>query len=102
LAIYSLPGGKGYLLVSNQESNNFKVYERTGAHKFLGTFAVEGAEDTDGIDVSNASLGHRFPQGLFACHTSRGNCPVLLVAWEAVAQAIPPGLEIEVTKSLRP
>jgi 3-phytase len=102
LTIYPLSGGRGYLLVSNQESNNFKVYERSGAHKFLGTFAIQGAEDTDGIDVCNASLGRDFSHGLFACHTSRGTCPVLLIPWKAIAQAVPPGLEIDVTKGVRP
>jgi 3-phytase len=103
LAIYHLPNGTGYLLVSNQGSNNFKVYERTANHKYLGTFAIQGAEDTDGIDVSNTNLGRSFPLGLFACHTAEGdgNCPVLLVPWEAIARAVPPGLAVDVSWSPR-
>jgi 3-phytase len=102
LTIYHLPGGTGYLLVSNQESNNFKVYERTADHHFLGTFAIQGAEDTDGIDVHNANLGPRFPQGLFACHTGAEDiCPVLLTPWEAVAEAVRPGLQINVSCNRR-
>ena len=88
LAIYHLPGGAGYLLVSNQGGNNFKVYDRV-THAFVGTFAVEGAKETDGIDVCNASLGPLFPKGLFACHTAKGKCPVLLVPWDTVAKAVP-------------
>ncbi len=99
LAIYYLPGGKGYLIVSNQGSNNFKVYGRARPHEFLGTFAIRGATDSDGLDVCNANLGPRFPKGLFACHTGEGNCPVLLTPWEsvaqAVAQAVPPGLKVD-------
>lgn len=95
LAIYRLPGGVGYLIVSNQGSSNFKVYQRAGAHEFLGTFAVQGAKNTDGIDLCHAHLGPHFPQGLFACHTGEGRCPVLLTPWEAIAQALTPHLKVD-------
>jgi len=101
LAIYYLPGGGGYLIVSNQGRSNFKVYERAAPHKFLGTFAIAGAKETDGLDVSNASLGQHFPKGLFVCHTAEGNCPILLTPWESVARAIPSGLKIDTSWSRR-
>lgn len=101
LALYYLPRGKGYLLVSNQGSNNFKIYERDGAHQYVGTFAIQGAQDTDGIDVTNASLGGPFARGLFACHTGKGNCPILLTPWEAVARAVEPGLQVDTSWSGR-
>jgi 3-phytase len=97
LAIYYLPGGKGYLLVSNQGKDNFKVYRREGDHAFLGTFAIQGARDSDGLDVTNANLGPAFPHGFFACHTASGNCPILVTPWEAIAKAMKPELMIDTT-----
>ncbi len=101
LALYHLPGGAGYLIVSNQGKSNFKVYELEVPHRFVGTFAVEGARATDGIDVCNTNLGPLFPNGLFACHTQKGNCPVLLIRWEHIAQAIPSGLKIDNSQDRR-
>jgi 3-phytase len=95
LALYPLPGGGGYLIVSNQGSSNFKVYQRAGAHEFVGTFAVQGATKTDGLDVCNANLGPPFAQGLFACHTEEGNCPVLLTRWDAIARAASSQLKVD-------
>ncbi|MBI4767175.1 MAG: phytase [Deltaproteobacteria bacterium] len=88
LAIYYKPDGAGYLIVSNQGKDNFKVYQRSGTHEFVGTFAIQGARKTDGLDVVNANLGPQFPNGLFACHTGEGNCPVLLTPWEKIADAV--------------
>lgn len=100
LAIYRQPGGggggKGYLLVSSQGSDNFKVYRRDGRHEFIGTFTIRGARDTDGIDVANVALGPAFPKGLFACHSGSGSpCPVLLTPWDAIARFFQPALETD-------
>lgn len=98
LAIYHLLEGKGLLLVSNQSRDNFKVYRREAAHEFVGTFAIEGAKDTDGLDVINVNLGPRFPNGLFACHSAEENrCPILLTPWEAIAKVFQPELNISTT-----
>jgi 3-phytase len=101
LAIYCMPDGGGYLIVSNQGRSNFKVYERAAPHRFVGTFAVEGAKTTDGLDVCNANLGPRYPYGLFACHTAEGNCPVLITPWDGIAKAVPSGLKIDNSWSRR-
>ena len=96
LAIYHLPGGEGYLLVSNQSRDCFHVYERTGGHRFLGAFTVQGARDTDGIDVANVALGAAFGKGLFACHSgTSGACPVLLARWDDIAGRLNPPLKID-------
>jgi 3-phytase len=97
VAIYHTPGGKGYLLVSSQGNNSFKVYRRRGAHEYLGTFAIQGARDTDGIDVTNVALGAAFPKGLFACHTDSSGRPVLLTRWEHIAKALAPPLKVDTT-----
>lgn len=101
LAIYHLPGGAGYLIVSNQVNSDFKVYERSDRHRFVGTFAIEGAERTDGIDVCNADLGPRFPNGVFACHTDVGHCAVLLTRWDNVAKSLTPSLRFDTTWNRR-
>jgi len=99
LAIYRFANGEdGYLLVSNQGANNFKVFELTGKHKFLGAFAVKGSQETDGIDVTSANLGGKFDKGLFACHSNSkrgGGCPVLLTAWSDIAKSLTPPLKID-------
>ncbi|MBN2314948.1 MAG: phytase [Sedimentisphaerales bacterium] len=95
LAIYYLPKGRGYLIVSNQSRDNFKVFRREGAHEFVGTFAIAGVKETDGLDVVSADLGFRFPSGLFACHSAEENqCPVLLTPWASIATVFQPELEI--------
>ncbi len=60
-----------YLLVSDQGRNRFMAYRREAPHEFVAEFAIEGAVDTDGIDVSPANFGPRFPDGVFVCHTGR-------------------------------
>jgi len=95
VAIYHMPGGKGYLIVSSQGSNCFKVYRREGGHGFVGTFSVRGARDTDGIDVTAAALAGPFAKGLFACHTDSAGRPVLLTPWERIARSITPPLVID-------
>jgi 3-phytase len=91
LALARSPGGEEVLIVSNQGKSNFKVYQRVAPYRCLGTFAVRGAKDTDGIDVCQADLGPRFPRGLFGCHTGSGRCPVLLTPGDAVMAAVWPG-----------
>lgn len=98
LAIYHLPEGQGFLLVSNQSRDNFKVYRREGAHEFIGTFAIEGAKETDGLDVISVNMGPRFPNGLFSCHSAEeSRCPVLLTPWESIAKVFQPELNISTT-----
>lgn len=78
---------EGLLIVSSQGQNRFFVYERTGAHRFLGSFSVTGAEETDGIDIFPVPLGEEFPQGLFGCHTAATIRPsVLLTSWSQIAK----------------
>jgi len=48
-------------------------------------------EQTDGIDVTSASLGPAFPHGLFVAQdgvNEGGNQNFKLVPWEAIANAI--------------
>lgn len=71
LALYTTANGEGYLLVSSQGNFSYAVFERGGDNRYLGSFkitganGVDGVEETDGIEAISASLGARYPRGLF-------------------------------------
>lgn len=95
LAIFRLADQKGYLLVSDQGKNTFRVYRREGSHEYVGAFAIKGAADTDGIEVVSTGLGSKFPNGLFLCHTAaKSPCPVLLTPWDSIAGSFSPPLAL--------
>lgn len=106
LAIYSGPNGSGYLIVSSQGNNTFKIYERGEPHRFVTTIApVAGkfgdVEETDGIAVSNRALPPLFPKGLFIAQDGRNGRAkqnFKLFAWEEIAGTT---LLIDVTSSPR-
>lgn len=103
LTIYYTSSG-GYLLASSQGNSSFVAYERTGTNAYLKTFTigagngVDGVSGTDGIDVTNISLGPAFPQGLFVAQDTAndgGNQNFKLVPWQSIAQAGSPPLSID-------
>lgn len=70
LTIYPTDSVNGYLIASSQGSYSYAVFERQGNNKYLGSFrivdgTIDGAEETDGIDVTNVPLGKNFPKGMF-------------------------------------
>ncbi|MFD2160866.1 phytase [Paradesertivirga mongoliensis] len=70
ISIYHTSDSTGYILVSNQQMNSFMVYKREGekdnphAHKLVKEIPFSTLE-SDGSDVSNLSLGVKFPKGMF-------------------------------------
>ncbi len=78
------------------------IYERGGTNAYVGTFriadgAVDGVNDTDGIEAMNASLGDAFPKGLFVAQEGSNIGPAAnqnykLVPWEAIASKFVPRL----------
>jgi 3-phytase len=101
VAIYYGKDGAGYVVVSNQGDNNYAVYRRDGKNEFLGHFSVvadpargiDGASETDGLDVISTALGPAFPHGLFIAQDGRNIAPMerqnfKLVPWERVADAM--------------
>ena len=60
----------GYLLVSDQQANQFRIYRREGEpgrpheHPLIKTVAVS-AIASDGSEVTSTALGPKFPHGLF-------------------------------------
>lgn len=70
LAIAYGPNGTGYLIASSQGNYSYVVYKREGNNEYVKKFrigdgAIDGAEETDGIDVTTANLGGKFPKGVF-------------------------------------
>lgn len=70
LAIAYGPNGTGHLIASSQGNYSYVVYKREGKNEFVKKFrigdgAIDGAEETDGIDVTTANLGGKFPKGVF-------------------------------------
>lgn len=93
--------GAGYLVVSNQGADNYAVYRREGDNAFIGHFAIvandvlgiDGASETDGLDVTSMAVGKAFPQGLLVVQDGRNLAPAekqnfKLVPWERVAAAL--------------
>ncbi|KEO75594.1 phytase [Anditalea andensis] len=70
ISIYKKENGKGYILVSDQQANQFHIFTREGQaenphqHVLLKTIKV-AAMESDGSEVINANLGPMFPNGLF-------------------------------------
>ncbi len=105
LAIYAASDGRGYLLASSQGNNTFVIYERGGTNAYVGTFriaagAVDGVNDTDGIEVTSAALGPAFPKGLFVAQDGSNTGPSAnqnykLVPWEAIASKFVPPLLVD-------
>jgi len=70
ISIYKIDDGSGYILVSDQQANKFRIFNRVGPqenpHKHELIKVVDASTtSSDGSDVSNASLGPLFPRGLF-------------------------------------
>lgn len=101
IGIYRGRDGTGYLVVSNQGADNYAVYRRDGDNAFVGMFSIvannelgiDGASETDGLEVTSTPLGNRFPQGLLVVQDGRNITPAgkqnfKLVPWERVAAAL--------------
>ncbi len=101
IGIFHGKDGKGWIVVSNQGADNYAVYRRDGDNAFIGHFhivandarGIDGASETDGLDVTSRALGPRFPYGLLVVQDGRNLMPAerqnyKLVPWERVAGAL--------------
>ena len=71
LTLYYKSDGGGYLIASGQSAGpdaRDVVYAREGTNAWVGTFRVQDADETDGMDVTNFPLGPAFPHGVFVTH----------------------------------
>jgi 3-phytase len=101
VAIFRGKDGAGFVILSNQGADNYSVYRREGDNAFIGQFSIvandalgiDGASETDGLDVTSTPLGKSFPQGLLVVQDGRNITPTQkqnfkLVPWERVAAAL--------------
>jgi len=70
ISIYNLDDSTGYILVSDQQANEFHVFPREGEvdnphqHSLLKVVPVS-TNSSDGSDVTSITLNENFPGGLF-------------------------------------
>lgn len=101
LAIFHGVGDTGYLVLSNQGADSYALYRREGDNEFLGMFQVgandalgiDGASETDGLEVTSRPLGPAFPHGLLVVQDGRNITPserqnFKLVPWRNVVEAM--------------
>ncbi|ADM09467.1 phytase domain protein [Parvularcula bermudensis HTCC2503] len=91
LSLYAKDDGTGYLVASSQGNDTYAVYDRlTGA--YLGRFRiapgdeVDGAEETDGLDVTSRALPG-YPEGMLVVQdgfNDDGNQNFKYVDWRDV------------------
>jgi 3-phytase len=96
IALYVQPGGRGYVISSDQLPGNsrYLLFPRSPRPDGPGAFPAEwygGADSTDGLDAASAPLGRVFPRGLVVAMNSRGR-NFFLYRWEDVAAAAVPPL----------
>ena len=92
IGIYARPDGTGYLVAVDQRSGEsiFHLYKREGEpgqpHDHSAELLVfkGGADGTDGLDATSASLGPDFPNGLLVAMNSSGK-NFLLYRWPVIA-----------------
>lgn len=98
VGLYAQKNGKGYLVVSSQGNNSYAVFRREGDNAYVGSFAViadgasgiDGISETDGLDVTSASLGASLEGGAFVAQDGRNVSPpenqnFKLVPWSTIA-----------------
>ncbi len=101
VAIYAQPEGKGYVIVSSQGNNTYAVFRREGDNAYVGSFAVnangasgiDGISETDGLEVTSASLGAGLEGGAFVAQDGRNVSPpenqnFKLVPWSVIAEKL--------------
>jgi len=83
ISIYNVDDETGYILVSDQSANRFRIYQREGTpaeididdpednvparphlHKLIKIVDVS-TNNSDGSDITSVALGNKFPSGLF-------------------------------------
>ena len=100
LAIYRA-AGQAYLVVSSQGNDSYVVLDAAAPYRVRGAFriginveaGIDGASETDGLDVTATPLGPGFPRGLLVVQDGRKRLPegpqnFKYVSWEDVARAL--------------
>ncbi|WP_323755811.1 phytase [Roseivirga sp.] len=70
ISIYDAGNGKGFILVSDQQANQFQIFSREGTvdnphqHELLKTIKVS-TNESDGSEISNVAFNDTFKHGIF-------------------------------------
>ncbi len=112
VTLYYTSQNTGYLIVSDQSTSMYHIFQREATHDYIATFKIGAGDgidqvtDSDGIDVTNAGLGTTFPQGLFVAQdnpntvgttTTTERTNFKLVSWHAIATSGAETLTIDTT-----
>ena len=94
-------GNAGYLVVSSQGNNSYALFDRRSPHQYRGSVAIghnsakgiDGTSDTDGIAVTSAHLGERFPRGILVAQDGSNTAPrapqnFKIVDWNSVRELL--------------
>ena len=100
MAIHDSPQGR-LLIVSSQGSDSYAVFDADAPHALRGAFriginaerGIDGASETDGLDVTAANLGGPYRDGLLVVQDGRKRLPqgtqnFKLVPWREVAKQL--------------
>jgi 3-phytase len=88
ISIYEIDDGTGYILVSDQQANAFRIFKREGEpgdphnHGLVKVVKVS-TNESDGSDVTSAVLDDRFPSGLFVAMSD--NQTFQYYSWDDIA-----------------
>lgn len=101
VSIYRQPKGAGYIVLSSQGNNTYALFRRDGDNAYVGSFAItadyergiDGASETDGLDVVSAPMGPDFPMGALVVQDGRNVSPpqtqnFKLVPWDRISKAL--------------
>lgn len=64
ISMYPTSDSTGYILVSDQQANYFRIYKREGNNDFIKTLPF-ATESSDGSDCSSVALNADFQKGIF-------------------------------------
>ncbi len=89
------------LVVSSQGNDSYALFEGDTPYHFLGRFRVgmnsekqlDGASETDGLEVTSARLGSDFPEGMLVVQDGRNRMPTSnqnfkLISWSDIRTAL--------------
>ncbi|MEC9410749.1 MAG: phytase, partial [Pseudomonadota bacterium] len=90
-----------YLVVSSQGDDSYVLYSSEAPYEYVGRFniamnaaaGIDGASETDGLDVTSAALGSNYPDGLLVVQDGRNVMPAenqnyKLVSWSDIAREL--------------
>ncbi|MBN2746327.1 MAG: phytase [Bacteroidales bacterium] len=100
VSLYKSSDSAGYLVVSSQGNYSYAIFDRQSNNPYLGSIvivddAIDGAEETDGLDVISLPFGDKFPNGFLVVQdgfnydgTQKKAQNFKVINWQKVQQAI--------------